>query len=150
MPKKFAKDFKTFLSRGNVLDMAVGVIVGGAFGKIVSSLVADIVMPLFGLLLGKINISALRLALAHDAEGNITSALNYGQFLMYIADFIIISFFIFTVMRLINKLKSIGETPPPPPAPPPAPPEPKPSREEILLAEIRDLLKEQNHFEVNK
>lgn len=142
MAKKstFGKDFKAFISRGNVVDMAVGVIVGGAFGKIVSSLVSDIVMPLIGLLLGRVNFAELKLVLASevvDGETVVTSSLNYGQFILYIIDFLIIALCVFTAVRLLSKFRKKKEEAPAAPAP-----EPAPTKEELLLAEIRDLMKE--------
>jgi len=119
-------EFKKFALKGNVLDLAVGVIIGAAFGKIVSSLVDDILMPLFGLILGGIDFSQLELPLG-DA------VLKYGSFLQTVVDFLIVAFSIFLFIKGINRFKRKEEEKP---AAPPAP-----SREEELLAEIRDLLK---------
>jgi len=119
-------EFKKFALKGNVLDLAVGVIIGAAFGKIVSSLVDDILMPLFGLILGGIDFSQLELPLG-DA------VLKYGSFLQTVVDFLIVAFSIFLFIKGINRFKRREEAKP---AAPPAP-----SREEELLAEIRDLLK---------
>lgn len=130
-------EFKKFALRGNVIDLAVGVIVGGAFGKITTSLVNDIIMPILGLILGRIDLTTLKLVLRSGNEGTKELALTYGVFLQNTLDFLIISFSIFIAIRAINKLKAKEEEPPPPPAPP------KPSKEEKLLTEIRDLLKEQ-------
>jgi large conductance mechanosensitive channel len=128
------KEFREFAVKGNVVDMAVGVIIGGAFGKIVSSLVADVVMPPIGLLVGGVNFSELALVLK-DAEGAKPAVLlKYGVFLQTVFDFVIIAGAVFMMVRTINRLKT-----PPPAATPAAPPEPP--RQEVLLAEIRDLLK---------
>ncbi len=132
------QDFKKFALKGNVVDMAVGVIVGGAFGKIVTSLVNDVIMPILGLLVGRIDLTSLKLVLR---QGNDTAAelsLTYGAFLQNVLDFLIISFSIFMAIRMINKLRKTEEEAPPAPAAPP-----EPSAEEKLLSEIRDLLKEQ-------
>ncbi|NLY18968.1 MAG: large-conductance mechanosensitive channel protein MscL [Clostridiaceae bacterium] len=127
------KEFKKFALRGNVLDLAVGVIIGGAFGKIVTSLVNDIIMPVLGILLGRINLQHLKLVI-RPAEGD-TAELSvlYGAFIQNVIDFLIIAFSIFLVIRLINSFKKKEEEKPPEP--------PKPTREEELLTEIRDLLK---------
>lgn len=147
----FLQDFKAFAMKGNVIDMAVGVIIGGAFGKIVSSVVADVIMPPIGLLVGGVNFTDLKWVMKEavpevkDAAGNVTQAaadavtLNYGNFLQVTFDFLIIAFSIFLFIRLLTKLtekKKKEETPATPPAPP------APSKEELLLTEIRDLLKE--------
>ncbi|MBR8707976.1 large-conductance mechanosensitive channel protein MscL [Bacteroides pyogenes] len=135
----FLQDFKAFAMKGNVVDMAVGVIIGGAFGKIVSSIVADIIMPPIGLLLGGVNFTDLKWVMkpAEVVDGKEVEAvtMNYGQFLQNTIDFIIIAFSIFVVIRLVMKFVSKKEEEP---AAPPAP-----SKEEVLLTEIRDLLKEQ-------
>lgn len=129
------KEFKTFISRGNVVDLAVGVIIGGAFGKIVSSLVADIVMPPIGLLLGKVNFTDLKLAIgASPGGGKPPVTLNYGNFLQVSFDFLVVALAVFMLIQAINKLKRKEAE---------QPEEPKPmSVEEKLLTEIRDLLKE--------
>ena len=123
----FITEFKEFAVKGNVMDMAVGVIIGGAFGKIVTSLVNDILMPLIGIVTGGIDFSGLK---ATIGEANIT----YGQFIQNILDFLIVAFCIFLMLKGINKLnrKKAEE---------PAPEEPKGPTQEELLAEIRDLLK---------
>ncbi|TGX80974.1 large-conductance mechanosensitive channel protein MscL [Palleniella muris] len=126
---KFVDEFKQFAMRGNVMDMAVGVIIGGAFGKIVSSLVNDIIMPLIGLFTGGVDFSGLSFKVI-DAE------VKYGQFIQNIVDFLIVAFCIFMMIKGINSLKKKQEEAP---AKPEAPAEP--SNEEKLLAEIRDLLK---------
>ncbi len=121
------KDFRKFVSKGNVMDLAVGVIIGGAFGKIVSSLVGDVVMPLVGVLLGGVDFAGLCVQVGE-------ATIAYGMFIQNIIDFIIIALFVFLFVRLLTKLKGKKEEAP---ATPPAP-----SKEEVLLAEIRDLLKE--------
>jgi len=139
----FLSDFKAFAMKGNVLDMAVGVIIGGAFGKIVSSLVNDIIMPCVGVLTGGVNFTGLK-AVLHDAvidpmtQEVIKEAvtLNYGMFIQNIVDFLIIAFSIFVALKAIMKFKKQEEA-----APAPAP-EPAPTKEEVLLTEIRDLLKD--------
>lgn len=136
----FLQDFKAFAMRGNVMDMAVGVIIGGAFGKIITSVVSDIIMPPIGLLVGGVNFTDLKWEMkpAQEIDGVMQEAvtLNYGNFLQTAFDFIIIAISIFIFIRLISKLSRKKEEAP---AAPPAP-----SKEEVLLTEIRDLLKEQN------
>lgn len=134
------KEFKEFAVKGNVIDMAVGVVIGGAFGKIVNSLVADVIMPPIGLLLGKVDFSNLFLNLSGAPAASLAEAkakglatLNYGVFLNTTIEFLIIAFAIFVVVKQINRLKR--EAPPAPAAPP------EPTNEEKLLAEIRDLLR---------
>ncbi|PEY42430.1 large conductance mechanosensitive channel protein MscL [Bacillus cereus] len=124
------KEFKAFALKGNVLDLAVGVVIGGAFGKIVSSLVNDVIMPLIGILLGGIDFSGLSYPVGK-------ATLKYGAFIQTIFDFLIIAFSIFLFIKLFNKLtfkkeeEKVEEIP-------------EPTQEEILLGEIRDLLKQQN------
>jgi len=132
------KEFKDFAMKGNVLDMAIGVIIGGAFGKIVSSLVSDVLMPPLGLLLGKVDFSSLFLNLSGTPQPSLTAAkaagaptLNYGVFLQATFDFIIIAFVIFMLVKQANRFKKEA---------PPAPPQ-GPTNEEKLLMEIRDALK---------
>ena len=138
----FLQEFKAFAMKGNVIDMAVGVIIGGAFGKIVSSIVADVIMPPIGLLVGGVNVTDLKWVLkpAEMVDGKESAAvtLNYGNFLQVTFDFLIIAFSIFMFIKLLTKLteKKKEEAPAAPPAPP------TPSKEEVLLTEIRDLLKE--------
>lgn len=128
------KEFREFAMRGNVVDLAVGVIIGAAFGKIVSSLVADIIMPPLGLLLGGIDFKHFDLVL-RDAQGDIPAVvLRYGIFLQNIFDFVIVAFAIFMAIKVMNNLRRKEEK-----APAPA----KPSAEATLLTEIRDLLKDQ-------
>ena len=149
---KFLQDFKAFAMKGNVIDMAVGVIIGGAFGKIVTSIVNDIIMPPIGLLVGGMDFKELKLTLKEavlNAEGAVETAavtLNYGNFIQQTVDFLIIAFSIFLVIRGIAKFSEMtkkkeeeSKKAEPAPAPEPAP---EPSAEEKLLTEIRDLLKE--------
>ncbi|MDL2231650.1 large-conductance mechanosensitive channel protein MscL [Porphyromonadaceae bacterium OttesenSCG-928-L07] len=137
----FFQEFKTFAMRGNVMDMAVGVIIGGAFGKIVSSLVSDIIMPPIGLLLGGADFKDLKLVIRHaqvDPETNQAIeavTVNYGTFINTALDFLIIALAIFMVVKFVNSLKKKEEEQPAPAAPP------APTKEEELLTEIRDLLK---------
>lgn len=130
---KLISEFKDFAMKGNVVDMAVGVIIGGAFGKIVSSLVDDVIMPLIGVITGGIDFSGLT-ATVGDAK------ITYGMFIQNVVDFLIIALCIFFMIKGINKLMHKKEEEPEAPAPAPAP---APSAEEKLLTEIRDLLKEQ-------
>ena len=139
----FLSEFKTFIARGNVMDMAVGVIIGGAFGKISTSLVNDVIMPAVSMLTGGVDFSAWKIVLKQAVVENgeeIAAAVtvNYGAFLATILDFLIVAFAIFCVIKSINKMHRKKEEPAPEPAPEP---EPEPSAEEKLLAEIRDLLK---------
>jgi large conductance mechanosensitive channel len=128
------KEFKTFAMRGNVVDMAVGIIIGAAFGKIVSSLVADLIMPPIGVLLGGVDFSNLATTIKAAADGAAAVTLNYGKFIQTVVDFIIIAFSIFMIIKAMNAFKKKEiEAPAEPPAPP---------REEVLLTEIRDLLKQ--------
>jgi len=128
------KEFKEFAMRGNVVDMAVGIIIGGAFGKIVTSFVNDVIMPPLGLIIGGVDFKDLAYTLK-DAEGEIAAVtLKYGMFIQNIFDFIIIAFAIFLAIQGMNKLKKKEEAAPPPPPP-------GPTNEEKLLSEIRDLLK---------
>ena len=141
----FLQDFKAFAMKGNVVDMAVGVIIGGAFGKIVTSVVNDIIMPPIGLLVGGVNFKDLKWVMKEAttaADGTEVAAvtLNYGNFLQQTFDFLIIAFSIFVVIRIIGNLtRKKEEEAAAAPAPAPAP---EPSAEEKLLTEIRDLLKE--------
>lgn len=141
----FLKDFKEFAVKGNVIDMAVGVIIGGAFGKIVSSLVNDIIMPVVGLATGGVNFTELKATL-HEAVLDPSTqeivkeavTLNYGMFIQNIVDFLIIAFSIFVALRVMMKFKKKEEEAAAAPAP-----DPEPTKEEVLLTEIRDLLKKQ-------
>jgi large conductance mechanosensitive channel len=133
------KEFKDFAMRGNVVDMAVGIVIGGAFGKIVSSFVADVIMPPIGLLIGGVDFTELKITIKEavvDAAGAVTTeavSINYGNFFQTAIDFIIIAFAIFMVIKAMNSMKKKEEAAPPPP--------PGPTKEETLLTEIRDLLK---------
>lgn len=156
----FFKEFKQFALKGNVMDMAVGVIIGGAFGKIVSSFVNDILMPPIGALIGNTDFSQLRLDISkvrdvtsgamHSVEGLVAGSdaaaqvapvepiyWNYGAFIQQCVDFAILAFCVFLMVKLMNRLARKKEA-----APAPAP-APAPTKEELLLTEIRDLLKEQ-------
>lgn len=138
--KGFLKEFKDFAVKGNVIDMAVGVIIGGAFGKIVTSLVNDIVMPALSLLTGKINLSALSYQFPAVREGLEPVVIRYGSFLQNVLDFFIIALCIFLFVRTMTKTqKKLSKKEEETPAAPPAP-----TKEEVLLTEIRDLLKEQS------
>ena len=147
--KKFLNEFKAFAMRGNVIDLAVGVVIGGAFGKITTSLVNDILMPCISMLTGGVDFTAWKWVLKKAvtetaADGTVTEiakevAVNYGNTIAIIIDFIIIAFAVFCLVKGINSLHRKKEEAP---AAPPAPPEP--SNEEKLLTEIRDLLKEKN------
>lgn len=127
-------EFKDFAMRGNVVDMAVGIVIGGAFGKIVSSFVADVLMPPIGLILGGVDFSDLAVTLKDATEGAEAVLLKYGVFIQSVVDFLIIAFAIFMVVKAMNSMKK--EEPAEEPAAPP-----EPSNEEKLLAEIRDALK---------
>ena len=127
------KEFREFAMRGNVVDMAVGVIIGGAFGKIVSSLVGDVVMPVLGILTGGVDFKDLNIVLQQAVGETPAVTLNYGAFIQNVFDFIIVAFAIFMMIKALNKLKREK------PAEEEAPAEP--SSEEKLLTEIRDLLK---------
>jgi len=128
------QEFKKFAMRGNVVDMAVGIIIGGAFGKIVSSFVADVIMPPIGLLIGGVDFSKLAITVK-AAVGDVAAVtINYGKFIQTVLDFLIIAFAIFIVIKGINSLKKKEEGAP---ATPPAP-----TKEEVLLTEIRDILKQ--------
>ncbi len=128
------KEFKAFAMRGNVVDMAVGIVIGGAFGKIVSSFVADVIMPPIGMLLGGVSFADLAITLK-QASGEVAAVtLNYGTFIQSVVDFVIIAFAVFMAIKGMNAMrKKEAEAPSAPPAPP---------KEEVLLTEIRDLLKQ--------
>lgn len=136
------KEFKEFAVKGNVIDLAVGVIIGGAFGKIVSSFVNDVVMPPIGLLLGGVDFKELKIFLKEEVlndAGEVATAavtLNYGMFIQNVIDFAIIAFVIFLAIKGINKMKRKEKEVPVAPAPPA-----EPTKSEVLLKEIRDLLK---------
>ena len=127
------QEFKTFAMRGNVVDMAVGIVIGGAFGKIVSSFVADVIMPPIGLIIGGVDFTNLAITIKEAVGESAAVTINYGVFIQTVIDFIIIAFAIFMVIKGMNSLKKKEEEAP---AAPPEPP-----KEEILLTEIRDLLK---------
>lgn len=140
MASKFLTEFKEFAMKGNVIDMAVGVIIGGAFGKIVSSLVNDVIMPVVGLATGGIDFKEHKYVMKEavmNGEEVIEPAvtMDYGMFIQNIVDFLIVAFCIFMAIKVINRFKKKAEETP---AAPPAP-----SQEEVLLTEIRDLLKQQ-------
>ena len=127
------KEFKEFAMRGNVVDMAVGIVIGGAFGKIVSSFVNDVLMPPIGVLLGDMDFLILGLTIKEATDTAEAVIIKYGSFLNTVIDFVIVAFAIFMVIRAMNNMKKKEEAAP---ATPPAP-----SKEETLLTEIRDLLK---------
>ncbi|MFA5649137.1 MAG: large-conductance mechanosensitive channel protein MscL [Bacteroidales bacterium] len=130
------KEFKTFAMKGNVVDMAVGIIIGAAFGKIVSSIVNDIIMPPIGMLIGGVDFKDLAVVLQKATETAPAVTLNYGSFIQVVFDFLIVAFAIFMLIKGLNMAKRKKENAPAAPAP-----EPAPTKEEILLTEIRDLLK---------
>jgi len=127
------KEFKAFAMKGNVIDLAVGIVIGAAFGKIVTSLVTDVIMPPIGLIIGGVNFSDLKVVMKVATETAPAVTLNYGNFIQVIFDFTIVAFAIFLLIKGINAAKKKQEAAP---AAPPAP-----TKEEILLTEIRDLLK---------
>jgi large conductance mechanosensitive channel protein len=131
--KKMFKEFKEFAVRGNVIDMAVGIIIGGAFGKIVSSVVSDIIMPAVGVLIGGVDFKDLKFVLKDAVAESPEVAISYGNFIQVTVDFIIIAFAVFLFIKVINSVKKKEEQ---------APTTPPPTPEDIkLLQEIRDLLK---------
>lgn len=134
--KKFFAEFKAFAMRGNVLDMAVGVILGGAFGKITTSLVNDVFMPLIGMLIGGVDLGKLNIVLKPATDTAEAVTLGIGTFLTTIIDFVLVAFVIFLMIKTINRFRRKKEEEP-------EPEEPKGPTTEELLAEIRDLLKEQ-------
>lgn len=136
------QEFKSFAMRGNVTDMAVGIIIGAAFGKIVASLVNDVIMPPLGLIVGKVNFTDLYVALDGNTYESLAKArevgapvLAYGSFIQTTFDFIIVAFAVFMLIKGLNRMKKAEEAKPAPA------PDPKPTNEEVLLTEIRDLLK---------
>ncbi|MGD9556460.1 MAG: large-conductance mechanosensitive channel protein MscL [Mangrovibacterium sp.] len=133
---KILNEFKAFAMRGNVVDMAIGIILGAAFGKIVSSFVNDIIMPPIGLLVGGVDFTDLSVVLKEAVGETPAVTINYGVFIQMVIDFLIVAFAIFMVIKAMNTMKRKEEAAP---APPPAP-----TKEEILLTEIRDLLKNRN------
>lgn len=146
---KLWNEFKKFITRGNVMDLAVGVIIGAAFSKIVSSLVNDIIMPLVGLVMGKVDFKTLKWVLSLDEEGNVLSSVNYGMFIQYVVDFLIMAIFVFLFVKFFAAIKKKAEeikekekkeqeaAAPSAPAAPPVP-----TKEVLLLTEIRDLLRD--------
>ena len=142
------QEFKTFALKGNVVDMAVGVIIGGAFGKIVTSLVNDIIMPPIGVLMGGVDFKDLGIVIKEGVAATETTpevaevVWKYGAFIQQVVDFLIIAVSVFVMIKLINKLSNLRKKEEEVVAPEPAPaPEPEPTKEEFLLTEIRDLLK---------
>ena len=131
----FAREFRDFAVKGNVVDMAVGIIIGAAFGKIVSSFVADVITPPLGYLIGGVDFSKLAITMPALIEGKEPVALKYGMFLQTTFDFVIIALAIFVAVKAINRLKRKEEVAPSVPPPP--------TKEQLLLEEIRDLLKQQ-------
>ena len=129
---KLVDEFKAFIMRGNVVDMAVGVIIGGAFGKIVTSLVNDIFMPIIGMILGNVDFTSLEIKLGEPVEGAEQAAIKYGMFIQEIVNFLIIALCIFMFIKLITKMQKKKEEEPAP--------APEPTKEEVLLTEIRDAL----------
>ncbi|AAL94962.1 large conductance mechanosensitive channel protein MscL [Fusobacterium nucleatum subsp. nucleatum ATCC 25586] len=129
---KLFDEFKAFVMRGNVVDLAVGVIIGAAFGKIVTSLVNDIFMPIIGMIIGNIDFSSLVIKLGEPVEGAEQAAIRYGMFIQEIVNFLIIALCVFVAIKLINKLQKKKEEA--------SAPAPGPTKEEVLLTEIRDAL----------
>lgn len=142
--KKIAKEFRDFIMRGNVLDMAIGVIIATAFGKITTSLVNDVFMPFIGWIIGDIDLTQLNITLVPavldetGAEISKAVVMGIGTFISTIIDFILIALIVFAIVKMMNKLNKKKEEPAPEPEPEP---DPEPTKEELLLAEIRDLLK---------
>ena len=138
--KGFVQEFKTFISRGNVVDMAVGVIIGSAFTKIVNSLVNDVIMPMLGVITGGVNFADLKYVITPGTEEVVEVAVKYGQFIQNIIDFLLIAIVVFVMVKMINKMRDAAkkkeeEKPAEPVAPPPTP------EDILLLREIRDSLK---------
>ena len=131
---KVVDEFKAFAMKGNVVDMAVGIIIGAAFGKIIASMVSDVIMPPLGLLIGGVNFTDLKFVMKAAVGENPAVTLNYGNFLQVVFDFLIVAFVVFMIIKAMNSAKK-KQIEAPPAAPPP------PSKEELLLTEIRDLLK---------
>ena len=127
------QEFKKFALKGNVLDLAVGVIIGGAFGKIIASLVNDVIMPMLGIFTGKINLTTLKWVINPGKDGAAELSIKYGQFLQTMIDFLLVALSIFLVIKALNSFKKKQEE---------KLQEVKPSKEELLLTEIRDILKE--------
>lgn len=129
------KEFREFAIKGNVVDLAVGVIIGTAFGKIVSSLVSDVVMPILGLIVSGVDFTDLAITLKDGVGEKPPVLLKYGVFVQSVFDFLIVAIAVFMMVKVINRLKRTEAAAPPPP--------PEPTREEILLSEIRDILRDQ-------
>lgn len=129
------KEFKEFAMRGNVVDLAVGIVIGGSFGKIIKSFVDDVLMPPIGMAIGGVDFKNLKIIIQEAVGERAAVTVNYGSFIQVLVDFIIVAFAIFMVVKLMNKLKKKEEATPAPVV------EPVPSKEEVLLTEIRDLLK---------
>jgi large conductance mechanosensitive channel len=127
------KEFRDFAVKGNMIDMAVGIIIGAAFGKLITSLVNDIIMPPLGQLIGGVNFSDLKVVIGSPIPGRDPATLNYGTFIQVVFDFLIVAFAIFMVVKAINKMKRKQEAAPAAPA--------APTKDQLLLTEIRDLLK---------
>jgi len=127
------REFKEFAMRGNVMDMAVGVVIGASFGKIVSSLVGDVFMPLVGIVAGKLDFSKHSYDLKNPLDGSILASVAYGRFFNAVIDFVIVAFCLFMVISAMNRMKRKEANTPAPPAPP--------TKDQELLTEIRDLLK---------
>jgi len=130
------QEFKEFAVKGNVVDMAVGIVIGGAFGKIVSSFVGDVLMPPLGVLMGGVDFTAFKITLKEGVDKVPPVTLNYGSFVQTLVNFLIIAVAIFMFVKVVNRIKRKAEEAP---AAPPAP-----SNEEVLLGEIRDLLKKRS------
>ena len=130
---KLVDEFKAFVMRGNVVDMAVGVIIGAAFGKIVTSLVNDIFMPIIGMIIGNVDFTSLEIKIGEPVEGAEQAAIRYGMFIQEIVNFLIIALCIFMFIKLIAKIQKKKDEEPAP--------APEPTKEEVLLTEIRDALK---------
>ncbi len=133
---KIVDEFKAFAMKGNVVDMAVGIIIGAAFGKIIASMVSDVIMPPLGLLIGGVNFTDLKFVMKAAVGTDPAVTLNYGNFIQVVFDFLIVAFVVFMMIKAMNSAKRKQEAAPAAPAAPPAP-----TKEEILLTEIRDLLK---------
>lgn len=131
---KIISEFKAFAMKGNAIDMAVGIIIGAAFGKIVSSLVADVLMPPIGVLLGGVDFTTFAIIIKEATESAPAVMISYGRFIQSVIDFVIIAFSIFMMIRMLSKMQRKKDA-----APAPAP---APTKEELLLTEIRDLLKD--------
>jgi large conductance mechanosensitive channel len=133
---KLVDEFKAFAMKGNVVDMAVGIIIGAAFGKIIASMVSDVIMPPLGLLIGGVNFTDLKFIMKAAVGENPAVTLNYGNFLQVVFDFLIVAFVVFMMIKAMNSAKKKQAAAPAAPLAPPAP-----SKEEMLLTEIRDLLR---------